>query len=343
MKTGRETPSRGRRAPKPKRRTSRRRDSGPPPVVILGPQAVEPTLETVLADLEAREALPAGATVATVTAGWREREGELEFVPLGGRPRVDLELYRHAESLAEADPELAAAHKDTQRRLRLLRRAYNERLAALTSAIVDVGGLEGDEDVLAAERDDALAMLRQLDRRHLERVADIRTEYEDRMRPHERPEVVRRRAEIERLVDRSAAVVIAGGHVATLLNRLRGFGLVDLIRSKPIVAWSAGAMALSSRVLLFHDRPPWGPGNAEVFDHGLGLVEGLVLLPHATRRLALDDAARTARLSGRLAPDVCVLLDPGARLELHGTRWEGEAVRRLDPSGRPVPLEALAA
>jgi len=317
--------------------------TGARPIVLLGPQSPDPTLAEVLDDLEASGALPAGAPIATVTAGWREREGEAELVPLGDHPWTDLALYRRAEELSAADPELAAAHNETQARLKLLRRAYNVRLASLVTAHVELAGLGGEDPMLAEERDDALAMLRELDRRHLARVAEIRAEYEERISPHERPEVVRRREEIAAALDGTGAVAIAGGHVATLLNRLRGFGITDLIGSRPLIAWSAGAMALSSRIVLFHDRPPWGPGNAEVFERGLGVVEGLILLPDATRRLALEDAVRTARLARRLAPDTCVLLDPGARLELRGKMWAGRGARRLDPSGAAVPLAAVAA
>lgn len=312
-------------------------------VILLGPQAPDPTLGVVLADLESAGALAPDAPIATVTAGWREREGEPEIVPLGDRPRVDLALYRRSEELAVADPELAAAHRETQARLKLLRRAYNVRLAALVAAHAELGDLDGDDPVLAGERDDALEMLRALDRRHLERVAGIRAEYEARLRPQERPEVVRRREEIAAALGGAGAVAIAGGHVASLLNRLRGFGLLDLIGERPLIAWSAGAMVLSARILLFHDRPPWGPGNAELFERGLGVATGLVLLPHATRRLALDDPVRTGRLARRLVPDAAVLLDPGARLDLRDGGWVGRDVRRLDTAGAPVSLEEVAA
>lgn len=343
MTSRRTEAARGRR-PARRGRGSRssRRAAGERPIVLLGPQAAEPTLAEVLDDLERRGLVEADAPLATITAGWREREAEPELVPAGPRTRVDLGLYRRAESLAAADPELAAAHKETQTRLKLLRRAYNLRLAALVTALGEVGRLDGADDVLDPERGHALEQLRELDRRHLDRVDEIRTDYERRWRPLERPEVARRRDEIAAALDGTAAVAIAGGHVATLLNRLRGFGIADLVGARPLIAWSAGAMALSARILLFHDRPPWGPGNAELFERGLGLVAGLALLPHAERRLALDDPGRTARLARRLAPDVCVLLDPGARLERGPDGWIGRGVRRLDASGRPAALEALA-
>jgi hypothetical protein len=46
--------------------------------------------------------------------------------------------------------------------------------------------------------------------------------------------------------------------VAVLVNRLRLFGLGDLVADKTVFAWSAGAMAVSERVVLFHDDPPQG-------------------------------------------------------------------------------------
>jgi hypothetical protein len=75
-------------------------------------------------------------------------------------------------------------------------------------------------------------------------------------------------------------------------------------------------MALTDRVVLFHDRTPQGPSPVEIYDHGLALVSGVVLLPDARRRLLVDDQPRMAELARRLAPAVCVVLDPGARLRL---------------------------
>ena len=48
-------------------------------------------------------------------------------------------------------------------------------------------------------------------------------------------------------------------------------------------------MAISERVVLFHDSPPQGPGAAEVLDAGLGLVGDVVVLPQPEFRLRLDD------------------------------------------------------
>ncbi len=44
-------------------------------------------------------------------------------------------------------------------------------------------------------------------------------------------------------------------------------------------------MVVCETVVLFHDSPPQGAGNAEVLDAGLGLARGVIALPHARRRL----------------------------------------------------------
>jgi peptidase E len=60
------------------------------------------------------------------------------------------------------------------------------------------------------------------------------------------------------LLAASHAVLIAGGHIAVLLNRLRLFDLSAVLRERPVFGWSAGAMVLTSRIVLFHDSPPRG-------------------------------------------------------------------------------------
>ena len=108
---------------------------------------------------------------------------------------------------------------------------------------------------------------------------------------------------VERAADRAAprgaaradrddcdAIVIAGGHVASLLNRLALFDMLALAAGKPIIAWSAGAMVLTERIVLFHDYPPYGSDIAQVLDAGFGLAPGVVVLPDPRRRINLDDA-----------------------------------------------------
>ena len=89
------------------------------------------------------------------------------------------------------------------------------------------------------------------------------------------------------------------GHVAVLLNRLRIFKLEPMLAQKPIIAWSAGAMVLAKRIVLFHDTPPQGKGFAEVFEAGLGLYSNLIPLPHAAKRLQLDNPTRVSIFARR--------------------------------------------
>ena len=85
-----------------------------------------------------------------------------------------------------------------------------------------------------------------------------------------------------------------------------------------VIAWSAGAMALADRIVLFGDRSPQGPGHPEVYGSGLSVLRDVVLLPHARARMLLDDTPRMAVFARRFAPARCVLLDSGSRIELNG-------------------------
>jgi hypothetical protein len=152
--------------------------------------------------------------------------------------------------------------------------------------------------------------------------------------------MARHRAEVENIVKRSGVVLVAGGHVAVLLYRMRLFGLADLLQGRTVIGWAAGAMALSERVVLFHDDLPFGPGHAESLDDGLGLARGIVPLPHASRRLRLDDPARVSLFARRFAPAVPVALDPESRVDWNGDRWTSPSgTRRLTKMG---DLEMLA-
>jgi hypothetical protein len=83
-------------------------------------------------------------------------------------------------------------------------------------------------------------------------------------------------------------------------------------------------MVLTREVVLFHDSPPQGPGHAELFEEGLGLVSKLVALPYGRRRLRLDDTARVARFARRFAPAASVIMDGGTRLDWNGDSWSAE-------------------
>jgi hypothetical protein len=95
-------------------------------------------------------------------------------------------------------------------------------------------------------------------------------------------------------------------------------------------------MALTSRVVLFHDRAVQGPAQTEVFDEGLDVVRDLVLLPHARRRLRTEDAARMSVLARRFAPSTCVVLDDGVRIDLGPDGALPPQARVVDTDGHIV-------
>ena len=98
---------------------------------------------------------------------------------------------------------------------------------------------------------------------------------------------------------------------------------------------------LTDRVVLFHDRIVHGPASAEVYDAGIGLVSGLVLLPHARRRLQTENPARMGILARRFAGERLLLLDDGSWVEAGADgSLRGEA-RVLGPDGQVSLLAAV--
>lgn len=306
------------------------------PVVLLGPQRFQPTLRDVV------DSLGIEGRIAAVTAGWQERESEDAELSdhLGGRI-VNLRLHARGEEVFEAEPALFARLRRRQERLKKLQALYRLRLDPQLEAVRKLQERNGDGELLAAEREDAIGLVRGLDEHHLERVRAIHRE-DDAPWPAPAegagryPELERHREEIGEILAGCAALAIAGGHVAVLLNRLRLFRVIEHADGLPVFAWSAGAMTLAERVVLFHDHPPQGAGHAEVLDVGLGVLTAglagapLLPLPHAGRRLRLGDRERVGLFARRFAPLVPVTLDPGARLVLGGGRVrDAEASERL--------------
>lgn len=300
-------------------------------LTLLGPQRLAPTLGDTLASL----GVPPGAPVATVTAGWQEREpddAELD-THLGGRS-LNLALYRRVAEVFERDREFEAAFRSRQELLRRLQALYRVRLDAAWTACHALLAMPGDDPPLVEERAAAVDALRDLDRRHLARVAEVHAAFESRWRPGEREPLARARAGVARVLGGVAALAIAGGHIAVLLNRLRLLDVGARARDLTVVAWSAGAMAASETVVLFHDDPPHGPGHPEAFELGLGLAPAIVPLPHARHRLRLADGGRVSIAALRFAPSACVPMDENARLDWDGARWMPAAgTRRLGGDG----------
>jgi hypothetical protein len=305
-------------------------------VVLLGPQRFTPTLRSVL------DRFRLEGPFALITAGWQEREEEDRELSehLAGKT-INLALYTRAEEVFAGDPELAQGYRERQEALKLLQEAYRIRLNHLQAALRELISRAQGSSLFLPARESALEQIRELDREHLSWVAAVHRRFESQWKVRQRPSVARHRTQLSRILANSSAVLVAGGHVAVLLNRIRLFGLERIMQRRPVVAWSGGAMVVSSRVVLFHHSPPQGYGNTEVLENGLGLARGIVPLPHAERRLALDDPRRIAHLARRFAPDLCITLEDGAYLVSREGRWVGQSpCRVLRPDGSLAEVEA---
>jgi hypothetical protein len=299
-----------------------------PSITLLGPQR-RPTLDRVLSSLGV------GGPVAVVNAGWRERESDDgEILALAGAGAVNLRLFGRWMDALQADPEYAAAEREHRLMLDELQQLYQIRLDhALQAAAAVAARTDGHANTLAMASHDALEAVRLLDATHLARVRELHDDFYGTWRLEERGTIAAHRAEIRGLLSDAACLVVAGGHVGELLRVLHLFHVSPHVPPR-VVAWSAGAMALTERVVLFHDRAAQGASLTEVFDAGIGVVPGLVLLPHARRRLRTDDPLRMSALAHRFAPASCLVLDDGVRVDLGPDGAPPPGARVLRDDGR---------
>jgi hypothetical protein len=309
--------------------------SAAPRRLLLGPQ--RPTLN--LGEAVRALGLPEGP-LAVISAGWQEAEGDIGDVgEVVGWPLEDLKLYGRAESVFGDDPELADAHRERQRALRELQRLYRLRLKSLASAARQLLDADGDAEILAAEQRHAFAQLRALDRHHEHNTEKLHSTFSQQFDPRSRSSLAAHRREIEAILERSAGVLITGGNVIVLMNRMRLFDVAPLVAGRDVVGWSAGAMALAKRIVLYHDRMPLERRTAELFGAGLGLTPGLVMLPDPERRLRTRDALRMSLLSRRFSPDTCITLGSGTALTVSGEKVIAvDGVDRLTRNGGLAPV-----
>ena len=310
-------------------------DSTHTTAILLGPQRHVVTVTDEFARLHL------DGKIAAITAGWQEREQEEDELQAAfGNRAVGLHLHARCEDVFSRDPELFAAHRRRQDRLRKLQELYRLRLGFALDAAAQLFQQVGPDELLIPERESAIAAVRTLDAEHLRRIKAIHAAFEHEVHPARRPVLAAHRAALKRIMEGCAAVAIAGGHVSTLLNRMRLLDVAAHIGPRPVLAWSAGAMVLTDRVVLFHDRPPEGAGNAEVLDGGLGLCPGVVALPHAQARLRLDDQLHMSLFSRRFSPDLCIALDARCAAAWDGKHWTGDpGTLHVDREGRLQPLD----
>jgi len=303
-------------------------------IILLGPQR-RPTLDGVVRSLALGSDL--SGPVATVTAGWQEREpDDAELAALLGGRAVNLGLYRRWLDVQDRDPEYFAGARRLADTLAELQDLYLLRLDYALGAVYAVQRRSASGDAVP----DAVAAVRELDTGHLRRVNGARLEFFEQLAPHDRPVIAGHRAEVSAALADAAALIIAGGHVGVLAEVLHLFNVAAALNGAPVIAWSAGAMALADRIVLFHDRSPQGPGHAEVYGSGLSLVRDVVLLPHARARLLLDDTTRMAVFARRFAPARCVPLEAGTRIDISADGGWPPGVRVLGEDGHVTAREA---
>ena len=302
-------------------------------VTLLGPQR-RPTLDTVVRSLRIE------GPIATITAGWQEREPDDDELnePLHGRG-VNLALYGRWLDVQDRDPGFAAADRRLRGVLDEMQDLYLLRLDHALRAVYAVQRRTGDNQLRADALTEAIAAVRELDTRHLHHISDVHSEFYQAWPPHDRPVIAEHRAAVARLLSDATTLIIAGGHVGVLTAALHLFNVAASLRS-PVIAWSAGAIALTDRIVLFHDRSPQGAGHPELYGRGLSLLRGVVPLPHARVRLLLDDVPRMATFARRFAPARCILLENGTRVDTDSNGRCPPGTRVLAEDGRVTSLGA---
>jgi hypothetical protein len=306
-----------------------------PPIVLLGPQRLQRTLGAVV------EAVGVEGDFAAVTAGWEEREDEIDELRAHlDRRVVNLRLYARCEEILREDPQFAFAYRERRQRLRELDDLHRLRLDAMERSLRKLMKATGRQDLVEPEREAAIEDLRRLDEHQRRRIADIHAEFDAEWSPGDREDVAAHRRQIAAILRSCGSLAFAGGNVAVLLNRLRFFSVETLVAGVAVFAWSAGAMVCSEEIVLFHDDPPHGAGNPEIFGPGLALVRGVLPLPHASKRLRLDDKVRVKMFARRFEPLTCVAMDRGHGLMWDGARWRSAAggAMRLTTDGDVVEM-----
>jgi hypothetical protein len=287
------------------------------------------------------QAFAVDGPVALITAGWEEGERNDADIDrrLGGGSR-NLGLYGRRLDVLGSDEEYAEAERLLRAQLDELRAVYLLRLRHALDG-VDAIRRRFAGTPAGAELDAATAAVRALDGGHVSAIAEVYQRFYDAYPPHERPIITAHREEVASIVAGCAAIAIAGGHVGALNDCLHLCNIAALLDTQPLIAWSSGCMAVSERIVVVDDDDPAGRPD-EIYDIGIGVAHGLVALPGGAR-LHAHDPGRLALLAGRAAPSLCVVVDPGDRLELSSGRpADLGSVGVIAPDGRLLRGEQTA-
>jgi len=303
--------------------------------ILLGPQRFTTTVGAVVRSLDLT------GRIAMVNAGWEEREAD-DFELAGhleGRG-VNLGLHHRMTDVLEKDEQVATALREFRESVDELRAFYGIRLQSAMDAVEAVAHRSSLHAVRPWAEEAAVESVRDVDKWYAAAVAELHATLRAATSPDTSGIIGWHRGEIGAVLDECQGVAIAGGNVRVLLETLRLFD-VRLRPEQTVVAWSAGAMALTDQVVLFHDFAPHGVTAAELHDRGLGRLPGVIALPHAKRRLRLDDRERMSLLARRFTEHRLLLLDDGAVVRFpEGATEVPAGARVVDRSGQVSVVEA---
>ena len=151
-------------------------------IILLGPQR-RPTVGALV------RSLPPDGPVATITAGWQEREpDDNELSALLGTRDVNLGLYRRWLDTQDRDPEYARGERRLAEFMAERQELYLLRLDHALRAVYALQRRGEPDNALGGEAlAEAIAAVRELDRAHLSHVNTMRGEFFAALRPHDRP------------------------------------------------------------------------------------------------------------------------------------------------------------
>nr|MBA2321215.1 hypothetical protein [Deltaproteobacteria bacterium] len=208
-------------------------------IALLGPQRPQQNLGLVL------DTIPGTGPIVSVTAGWRHDEAEVEALHrVVGADAVHLPLYEWFDEVMAAAPPVAAAWRERQAKIMDLKSLHRLRLHP---AIEALGLVMDRQDVDAAiarpQIQWSLDHLRELDQQFLDHASVILRQHPEVLRAWEHPAVAPFHRRIAEQLAGARAILVAGGHVAVLRNRLEFFGMKGLLASAvrtgtSLVAWS---------------------------------------------------------------------------------------------------------
>lgn len=285
-------------------------------LTILGPERPEGALPGVL------QKHGVTGPLALVSAGWRYDEARDEPLRAAVPNEIrNLRLYDRFRTIEHEAPDLISRYTAKQDAIRRVKQRYRMRvqtgLASATALFAEHG------DITCRWFLQAIRHLQETDELFLAEARALHDRFELEAKPGDHPLVRKEREAIREELSGCVALLVAGGHVGVLRNRCFFFDLGPVLNHRPLYAWSAGAMLMTERVLLYHDRTAYGPGTAEFLDQGFGLLRNTVFLPHARERLDLENIRNLTVLAHRLAPRRVIGLENGAVFE--GGSYSGAA------------------